>query len=723
MQRRRVSLVAILIVLGFGGLAARLVWLQGIEWSHWQERELRQRQRLELLPARRGRLLARDGELLAADVPAHTIVYTLTELEQCRRVSERMARLFARWRRPTGIPHSADDLWDSLQQLRHGVHGTLGGPYPPAPHPWIRDLDADLSRYLSAHLNRRPSRYPGLSVEVATGTVWVEPEALFAGEVAVRRVEAWLGWPVGELHDGKKGVWSQYIDARLDFLLARDGAGRERAQQRFDRERVLVPAEGVPFELAVDVATHPDHFPGLSVREIHRRDYPQGPVLCHVVGFTSGVWEDETGDLQNAVSLGEFTRSVRAHFDPRWFRVERQLTTVKTSDLLVGRSGMERRNDALLRGRIGARFRVVDGRSSRRVDRIETVAPIPGRDIRLTVDLELCREIREILIQHEVAAGSVLVANPRSGEILAWVSHPGFDPQTRKPDPLSEGLRPLHDRPRMFVLPPGSTIKPALALVALDMGVIGPTTEYTCHGVFMARYPHRWRCNNHNSLRPLTLAVEEALARSCNCFFYDLARRKLGAERFRSGLESLGFPPGTAQRPRLPNTDAQCTNAAIGQGRMLARPLDLLRFLAILVSGGQCREPFLCAELPPRWHDLDLDPRAVSIVLRGMRRAVADPGGTGNARRFGLRFFDCAVKTGTADQRTKVEATGEIHESNIAWLIGLAPSRAPELIFVVEIENTLYHGGEGAGPIVADILAWLETHRDYALCPRGEAPR
>ena len=704
MPRRRVRLIAVFVVLAFVTIGARLTWLQGFQFRDYQIRELSRRTSVRLIPARRGEIVALNGEVLARDIPRHDLVYNLTEIEQTRRVAIRLSRLIRNSGRSVPDILREESIYTSLQDLRSSMQGYLGRDVPLPRHEWLRYLDRDLGEFLHSRISRRPKRYPGLEVELSEegASIWVHPDQLFAGEGATRRVERRLGLPPGSLYygsDGQGGIWKRYLDAR-----AVEDPGRR--QGRFDRERVLV--RGVPFDFVVEYCYWPENFPGLHLREAHQRDYPAGVELAHVVGQAGPILAKQYDKLK---AEGRFLDRLRGLDDPRVFRVAVGRDVYLTGDA-HGRSGLESRFESHLHGVPGARFVEIDGHGREVGEPLEVIPARDGQDLQLTIDTELCRAIRKILEDRHVIAGSVLVGRP-DGELLGWVSHPSYDPRTlgRDFDQLQEQIAeaPLVDRPSRFELPPGSTIKPAVALAALAEEKVTPSTIYVCHGVFDRSRPDRLRCRNHAA--GLEMDMERALTYSCNCYFYHVGGRLLDLESFGRRLFELGFGrrtglPLSDLAGDLPFTEYGLTSASIGQGELTATPVQLYRFTCAVANRGRLPRPRILLDAPPEYEELPQSRAALDQVVSGMKLVVEE----GTASKVGLSSYDCAAKTGTADRKVRGQ-----DPHNVAWIIGFTPVEDPQLVFVVEVEQTSLHGGERSGPIVSDILAWLVRERGYTL--------
>ncbi|MCI0652250.1 MAG: hypothetical protein L0Z55_10250 [Planctomycetes bacterium] len=741
MARSRIVWLIAGLLFGFSAIALRLTWLQGFQWHEYAAREETHRCPLRYLPAPRGHILARAGEVLAQDLPQHFFVYTLGGIDDVGRVAAQIARAIRAWDGGLARDFPAALLEESLDRLRGLYRERLGSGVSIPPHPWISELEPPLAHHLARWLKKLPSygRVPGISVAVDQegGTIWIEPDVLYAGEAGTRRIERRLALPAGSLFGGAPPARGAPTGIAARLSRARALTDRDARQRALDMKRDLLlelPAAlrpgAIPFDLVADVVSHPERYPGIRVRESLRREYRRTEAIGNLVGFVEPVArrvEAEEERAEAAAAQGaEAAAAALIILDERRGGSRdlprlRDLYTFR--DLrgegylwgdYIGARGVEAAFEARLHGIAGAVQQELDAFEVPVGVPRDGEAPIPGQDVTLSIDLAFSEYLHGVFAEQGVVAGSMLVGVPETGEIFAWITVPGYDPATLHRDwerfEAIRHLSPLLNRPAQAELPPGSTIKVVFALGALDAGVIERGTPYTCNGVYDPRFPTQLRCNNHNARLPLTLEVSEALARSCNCFFYHLGGKRLGSDRIRGILAGYGFGAPTGielvgeRAGILPAAWPEL--AAIGQGRFAATPLQLFRFFCALANRGAAPVPsILVAERRADAERLDFGEDSIEAVIAGMVEAVEY--GTASDSAIGLHDFACAAKTGTA------EWTSNGATSNLAWIAGFAPVKAPEIVFVVEVEHTSLHGGDAAGPIAARALEWLEAERGY----------
>jgi penicillin-binding protein 2 len=380
--------------------------------------------------------------------------------------------------------------------------------------------------------------------------------------------------------------------AALGSLLDRDpGAlservGNPRGRGRFQSVRI---AKDLPYDSRTRVESHLYALPGVFTDVTPRRYYVGGTLAAHVLGYT--------GEIQVA-------------------QLEKRSFADYRSGDVVGQAGVESRFESILRGRAGGRNIVVDvaGRVDEVLDEVEAT---PGGTVMLTIDRDLQRVAEEAflpdVIGGEEKRGAVAVLDPRNGDVLALVSRPSFDPNsfaggidsaTWKQLTESEG-RPIQNRALAGQYPPGSTYKAFVAAAGLEEGAITPEDRVFCPGTFkLGRRTYRcWKRGGHGSVN-----LHEALARSCDVFFYQLGL-KLGIDRmafFANGFH-LGRKTGVAlgsETPGLVPTRAwkerrfgeiwlkgETVSASIGQGFNLTTPLQLAVAYAAIANGGTILKP------------------------------------------------------------------------------------------------------------------------------------
>jgi len=459
----------------------------------------------------------------------------------------------------------------------------------------------------------------------------------------------------------------------------------------------------VDFETLTRVEESRADLPGLFFQVEPVRTYPSRIRATHALGYCGEAGRGDLGVAEGRrVSPGE----------------------------LVGKSGVESWYDDFLRGRDGYRFVEVDvrGREVGDFEGHRDVDPESGQDVMLTLDLELQR-IAETSM--DGVRGAIVALDPRNGEILTLVSKPDFhlEPFARRLSPdvwqrlLDDPDEPLLNRSVQAQLPPGSTYKLILASAALDGMRVNPQDRVYCNGVFvLGRRPfHCWRPEGHGSVNLL-----EALAGSCNVFFYELGLKTgLDAWSRHGWLFGFGRPSGIDLNGEasglLPTraylddrygkrgwTRGMEVNLAVGQGDLLVTPIQMANLAAVVSMEGTTVRPHLVRSIRRSdsdvWEDQKIDRRQIDGVARetyqtlkeGMYRCINAAGGTGRTAQ--VADFAVCGKTGTAQN-----PGGEAH----AWFIGFAPRDKPEIAVAVVVEN----GGSGGGvaaPIAGQLFRFLK---------------
>ena len=426
--------------------------------------------------------------------------------------------------------------------------------------------------------------------------------------------------------------------------------------------------EDVPKEEAIALLEHRD-LPGVVVVTTPKRHYPYGGATVHLLG-----------------TLGEIAPRELERLRPYGYRLK---------DVL-GRGGIEEAFDNYLRGRDGGTQFKVNSRGYK-VATLGYRPPQKGKDLVLTLDIRLQNFIHSLL---EGKRGAVCVMNPQTGEILALVSSPSFDPNEDVAAFLQAEGRPFVNRVTQGYYPPGSTFKVVVGTAALEEKKITPETTFTCPGVLRLGNTE-FRCWREGGHGPQNLV--EALRHSCNIYFYRLGLLT-GPERITEYAHLFGF--GESSHLELPHEaiglvphplwkrltkreawyDGDTVNFAIGQGYLSATPLQLLRMVSVIAADGKLVQPYLVKQIGPhevrraKFRPLPFSKENVGVVRRGMIEVVNTPDGTG--RYAAVAGLDIAGKTGTA----QVEGR-EPH----AWFAGFSPFKEPRVSLVVLVE----HGGMG----------------------------
>jgi penicillin-binding protein 2 len=480
------------------------------------------------------------------------------------------------------------------------------------------------------------------------------------------------------------------LNIEYDALVARI----RKFQSRPKYEPIIIKEELTPGELAfVEAHRDPDTFPEMELIRAQRRLYPKDGTAAHAIGYVGEISEAEL----NTPELAKYHQGD-----------------------VIGKDGIEKQYNETLMGVDGLRRVEVDnlGRERRPMEMKEA---IPGKNLELTLDLDL-QVVAELAMENR--RGAVVALDPRSGEILALVSRPAFDPnlfasriRTRDwKDLLSNPEHPLLNRAIQAQLAPGSTFKPLMALAGLETGVIDDNFRAHCGGgqSFYGRY---FRCHSTHGV----VDVHKGIVQSCDVFFYNVGN-KLGIDRIAQYAELAGFGHKTGvDLPHeaegvMPSTRWKARNyrqkwyagetisVSIGQGAVAVTPLQLAVAIGGIAAGGVWRQPHVVREpahmAPARRGEVNLD--NIQKVIAGMYGVVNEGGTGGRAKLPGLNV--CG-KTGTAqlasNDMLKGTKLGRTMKDN-AWFVGFAPREAPEIVVVA-----LFEGGEHgpmAAPIVRDVL-------------------
>lgn len=497
---------------------------------------------------------------------------------------------------------------------------------------------------------------------------------------------------------------------RLGRIVALTPDEIERVLEDVARRRSFLPvmvAENLSWNQVASVEVNAPDLPGVSIDLGYRRIYPGASNMGHLTGYVAPPREE---DLNG---------------DP----------LLELPDFRMGRNGLERRYDEVLRGRAGVSQVEVNalGRVIRELSREEGQ---PGHDLTLTIDTGLQAKAMASLGEE---SGSCIVMDAHSGDVLAMASTPGYDPNafiggisTTEWNALINNPRaPLRDKAIAGTYSPGSTFKMVVALAALDAGIIDYQTEIYCPGFldWGANRFHCWRHYGHGDM-DLTSAIEQ----SCDVFFYETAV-ELGIDRLsayarRYGLGDLtgidlvgeraglmptkGWKESTLGNPWVPG---DTINAGIGQGYVNTTPLQLAVMTARLVNGGYAVTPRLTkrleGEVAPPAPKMDVPDIWLGWIRDAMSMVVNSERGTARGARIEDDRMAMGGKSGTSQVRriTAAErAAGIISNDDLPWerrdhalFVAFAPVHAPRFVCSVVVE----HGGGGsakAAPIARDVL-------------------
>ncbi len=518
---------------------------------------------------------------------------------------------------------------------------------------------------------------------------------------------------------------------RFGTIIPLDERERARIVREVGRNRRFIPVELKAFLTWDDMArievNAPD-LPGVLVDVGTTRLYPESDHMAHVVGYVA----------------------------PPSERDERDAPILAIPGMRVGRSGIERTRDDVLRGDAGSVQMEVNatGRVMRELDRHEGTQ---GDEVGLAVDAGL-----QFAVEGRLAgqSASAVVMDCRNGEVLAMVSNPSFDPSLFDSgvsqaqwaawnSPGNQATRPLINKAVAGLYPPGSTFKPAVALSALQAGTLAPTDRIDCPGyidIGGVRF-HCWKKGGHGSLD-----LHGGLKYSCDVFFYETARRT-GMDPIALTGHALGL--GTALPIELPHVKAgliptpewrrahghhwnggDTVNAGIGQGFVEVTPLALATYCA-RVATGRAVQPHLIRNVagalqpganPDDFPSMGLPDEQLHAVRAGMWAVVNEGGGTAPKARLSIPGVTMAGKTGSAQVRRVsrwAREFGHFNSANLPWkfrphalFICFAPYDAPRYAVALVVE----HGNAGAdvaAPLARDIMTDTLT-RDPA--ERSSAP-
>jgi penicillin-binding protein 2 len=467
---------------------------------------------------------------------------------------------------------------------------------------------------------------------------------------------------------------------------------------------------------AAKLAANRFRFPGVEIKSRLFRHYPNGKLGAHISGYIGRINDNDISELKEANLLSNY----------------------KGTDH-IGKGGIEQFYETELHGTTG--FQQVEINADGKAVRIlSSTAPVSGNNLTLTVDLKL-QEIAEKGFGDR--RGALVAIQPKTGEVLAFVSMPTFNPNlfvggidTHNWRLLNESIdKPLINRPLRGVYPPGSTFKPFVALAGLEAGKRHPPFSIQDQGYFTlpnSRHRYRdWKVGGHG-----TVDMKRAITISCDTFFYGLAV-ELGIERMTNFVRHFGFgektgidingensgllptPDWKRRRFKQPWYIGETVIVGIGQGYTLVTPMQLAYATAVLANKGTAMRPRLVnaitnaqsgvtTPIKPITNDkIVIAEGNLEIVKQGMID-VTLPGGT--AARVGANAgYSVAAKTGTAqvigikqNEKYDEKKINERHRDH-ALFIAYAPADNPQIAIAAIIENG-GHGGSAAGPIVRQVM-------------------
>ncbi len=464
------------------------------------------------------------------------------------------------------------------------------------------------------------------------------------------------------------------------------------------------------------------YLPGVQPDVGETRDYPYPEELSHALGYVAAVSpEDEAGDDEDPL--------------------------LQVPGFRIGKRGVEKAYETAIRGH-GGTSRVEVNAYGRVIRELSRESGTPGEDVYLTFDREIQRFAYELMKDQSAAC---TVMDVQTGDVLALVSTPGFDPNAFNigitPDQwstlMSDDHKPLINKALSGAYPPGSTFKPVVALAAVDAGIATPSYSVVCTGsITLGNHTfHCWKKGGHGRMN-----LYDGIKHSCDVFFYETSRR-VGIDKIEQTARAMGFGkltgieiPGErsglipSQAWKLatygvPWQPGETLVTGIGQGYVLVTPIQLCT-MAARVASGKAVSPRLAHMVggvaQPRKipGPLAVSQDALDKVRAGLFGVANEPGGTAFAWRITEPGFEMAGKTGTAQVRviTREEHAAGVRKNESlpwnlrdhAWFMGYAPASAPRYACAVLIE----HGAVGAHPqvqMVRDILLYAQQRDPLKL--------
>jgi penicillin-binding protein 2 len=479
---------------------------------------------------------------------------------------------------------------------------------------------------------------------------------------------------------------------------------------------IFLKEDITPDELAF-IDAHRNELPELDTIVAHRRLYPRNGFMAHLIGYVGEVTEDMLNQPQFEL------------YNP--------------GDV-VGVSGVERQYNSVLMGQNGARREVVNSHGRQVGEPLAQTDAIPGKQLKLTVDIDLQIAAEEAL---DGRNGAIVAMDPRTGEILAMVSRPTFNPndfsvrisRDEWSKLVNDDDHPLLNKAIQAQLAPGSTFKIIMATAGLQEG-IAQDMKVNCTGgaEFYGRYFKCWVVAEHRTHG--IVEITKAIYQSCDVFFYTLAE-KLGIERIARYATAFGLGQKTGiDLPQevsgvMPSEEWKIRNfkqkwyagetisVGIGQGAVAATPMQMARAIGAIASGGRLVRPHVTnpsdlapglvpASSLPGETMIPIDPKNWEIITDGMADVV-NPGGT--AALSHLQNIDFAGKTGSAQTisnalKAKLGAEGKSKFKDNGWFVGVEPRRNPEIVVCTLLEEG-EHGYLAARTAAKVIKAFVDKQR------------
>jgi penicillin-binding protein 2 len=505
----------------------------------------------------------------------------------------------------------------------------------------------------------------------------------------------------------------------------------------------LTQAENVPFDKVAQIEENAFDLPGIVVLQTLQRYYPRGRLAAHLLGYARPITAQQYEELQN-ISVPEFASEENLSLPLRDPVYSRNSTTGQAGVELL--CELHRTTDPpipILTGLPGRTVREVNV-LLQPVRVLSSREPVPGAAVYLTIDVRVQEAAEKALdetLKAHGRAGSVVVLDVRTGEVVAACSRPAFDPNKWvvgfKPQEwhalTSDPRTPLVNTAVAGAYPPGSTFKMISALAALESAGLATTSNFYCGGRISVGHPATiYRCWRHSGHGYTDFW--RGLAESCDVYFYELVRKaRLSPEAISYWAHQFGLGHTTGcglpeeNSGLVPSPDWKLTllherwhlgdtlNMVIGQGYLTATPLQMAVATAAIANGGKVYRPLLVRKIywpawvrRPPWvckpmlvNTVGADPKNLAKIRRAMRLAVVSPKGT--AHGLASLAVPTAGKTGSAEHRP--------NRPTHAWFACFAPYDNPQYAVVVFVDSG-GHGGQVALPIAKKVLAALLRVQD-----------
>ncbi len=531
------------------------------------------------------------------------------------------------------------------------------------------------------------------------------------------------------------------VDARLAKAL---GFTSEELEKKISKVRktptfhpVLLKAD-VSKDVIAAIESNRENIPGVDIETVVQRRYPLGSFASQLLGYIGEVDKADIRKLRDfSLEQGDF----------------------------IGKSGLEKQYDKYLRGVNGIGYVEVDAKGRRKIAAADDARllgyvtqtdPIPGKDLHLTVDIDIEQAAIHALKTREFT-GSVVAMDPRNGELLAVVNEPSYDPSivsTREIDSkawhqLSTNKeRPLRNRFIQDHYPPGSTFKLFMALAGLAEGLIPADFTTTCTGG-MRFGNRRFNCWKRHGTVDFTKSIRE----SCDVFYYQLGNL-LGIDRIAKYARMFGLGAATGfsmqgeQRGLIPDSEwkqktykepwhpGETVSVSIGQGYVATTPLQLVNAFAAIGNGGFLFRPSVVKSIlgeggkvvkefkPELLRKIEIAPEMLEMAKQGLFEVVNRPGGT--AVGSFSQIAEISGKTGTAQVRSFANMMSvrceqlDLDARHHGWFVGYAPRENPEIAVAVIAEHSCH--GSTAARVVKEVIEAYFKKKYAPEAPMGPHP-